>query len=230
MIGKKLFNLFSIINDLKLCSLEDGGFGGNLDSTHSHILTTFAAICAIACLGTDDAYSLVDRSKVYYFLKSLWILESGSFRVHFRDGESDLRAIYAALAIMDMLNLRLEVDQKAKLEKFIFACQTYEGGFGAIPGAEAHGGYTFCGVASLYMLGHRTFNREIKRWSIRRQMSSEGGFQGRSHKLVDSCYSYWMGGLFPIIEEKFNAHLLVRFILNACQHVSGGICDRPDRY
>jgi prenyltransferase beta subunit len=53
-------------------------------------------------------------------------------------------------------------------------CQTYEGGFGATPGVEgisslsyqnqvfhsvkhyccvAHGGYTFCGVASLKLLG-----------------------------------------------------------------------------
>jgi len=31
-------------------------------------------------------------------------------------------------------------------------CQTYEGGFGACPGAEAHGGYSFCGYATLLLL------------------------------------------------------------------------------
>ena len=31
-------------------------------------------------------------------------------------------------------------------------CQTYEGGFGATPGNEAHGGYSFCGLASLKLL------------------------------------------------------------------------------
>lgn len=30
-------------------------------------------------------------------------------------------------------------------------------------------------------------------------MSLEGGFQGRTNKLVDGCYSFWMGGVFPII-------------------------------
>ena len=31
-------------------------------------------------------------------------------------------------------------------------------------------------------------------------MSFEGGFQGRTHKLVDSCYSFWMGGCFPLAQ------------------------------
>lgn len=30
--------------------------------------------------------------------------------------------------------------------------QTYEGGIGGEPGVEAHGGYTYCGVASLVIL------------------------------------------------------------------------------
>ena len=33
-----------------------------------------------------------------------------------------------------------------------FRCQTYEGGFGGCPGMEAHGGYSFCGVAALTLL------------------------------------------------------------------------------
>lgn len=32
-------------------------------------------------------------------------------------------------------------------------------------------------------------------------MTSEGGFQGRSNKVVDACYSYWGGGLFPLIDR-----------------------------
>ena len=30
-------------------------------------------------------------------------------------------------------------------------------------------------------------------------MSYEGGFQGRTNKLVDGCYSFWQGGAFPVI-------------------------------
>ena len=35
---------------------------------------------------------------------------------------------------------------------------------------------------------------------VHRQMSVEGGFQGRTNKLVDGCYSYWMGALFVIMQ------------------------------
>lgn len=46
-----------------------------------------------------------------------------------------------------------EPDLFEGVAEWIVLCQTYEGGFGACPGAEAHGGYTFCGVASLKLLG-----------------------------------------------------------------------------
>ena len=31
-------------------------------------------------------------------------------------------------------------------------------------------------------------------------MQMEGGFQGRPNKLVDGCYSFWVGALFPLLE------------------------------
>ena len=36
---------------------------------------------------------------------------------------------------------------------FCVRCQTYEGGFGGEPGNEAHGGYAFCALAALVVLG-----------------------------------------------------------------------------
>ena len=32
-------------------------------------------------------------------------------------------------------------------------------------------------------------------------MRLEGGFQGRTNKLVDGCYSFWQGGVFPILHR-----------------------------
>ena len=34
-----------------------------------------------------------------------------------------------------------------------YSCQTYEGGFAGCVGVEAHGGYSFCGLAGLMLLG-----------------------------------------------------------------------------
>ena len=31
-------------------------------------------------------------------------------------------------------------------------------------------------------------------------MVFEGGFQGRTNKLVDGCYSFWVGALIPLIQ------------------------------
>jgi prenyltransferase beta subunit len=32
-------------------------------------------------------------------------------------------------------------------------------------------------------------------------MKLEGGFQGRTNKLVDGCYSFWQGGVFPLLHN-----------------------------
>lgn len=36
-------------------------------------------------------------------------------------------------------------------------------------------------------------------WLVNRQMSKEGGFQGRTNKLVDNCYSFWIGASFRLL-------------------------------
>jgi Prenyltransferase and squalene oxidase repeat len=148
----------------------------------------------------------------------------------------------------------------------IFACfaKTYEGGIGGEPGNEAHGGYTFCGLAAAALAGAAqaldldslarwasscqvisntarlrgahacTHPTADVKWPVRclscadaellqalaRRLTNpshscccrrsghpalqgtiEGGFMGRTNKLVDGCYSYWQGGLFPLLES-----------------------------
>jgi len=77
-------------------------------------------------------------------------------------------------------------------EKFIVSCQTYEGGLGGYPGNEAQGGYTFCVLAALQLLKKTDLINfdSLLSWAVNRQMPFEGGFQGRTNKLVDSCYSF----------------------------------------
>src|SRR4051794_31734086 len=67
--------------------------------------------------------------------------------------------------------------------------------------AAAIGGYTFCGLAALLILDECDaidIDRCL-RWAVRRQMTLEGGFSGRTNKLVDGCYSFWVGSLFPML-------------------------------
>lgn len=37
-------------------------------------------------------------------------------------------------------------------------------------------------------------------WLSSRQYAPEGGFSGRTNKLVDGCYSHWVGGCWPLID------------------------------
>ena len=75
-------------------------------------------------------------------------------------------------------------------------------------------------------------------------MSYEGGFQGRANKLVDACYSFWMGAIFPIMDYElkmmenkaykvgslFDPEGLQSYILYLCQElVKGGIRDKPEK-
>lgn len=39
-----------------------------------------------------------------------------------------------------------------------------------------------------------------QRWTVNKQMKFEGGFQGRTNKLVDGCYSFWCGAIVPIVQ------------------------------
>lgn len=99
---------------------------------------------------------------------------------------------------------------------------------------EAHGGYTFCGVAALVILKQEhllnlrsllvsdssleywwshpagdlwshTGSYHPQRWVTGRQMRFEGGFQGRCNKLVDGCYSFWQAGLLPLLHRALHA-------------------------
>ncbi|KAI1793727.1 terpenoid cyclases/Protein prenyltransferase [Ganoderma leucocontextum] len=88
------------------------------------------------------------------------------------------------------------------------------------PLGEAHGGYTFCVAASWVLLqpyiksyfspapGGQLLEpkidaRSLLRWCVQMQgLPIElGGFKGRTNKLVDGCYSWWIGGCVVLAES-----------------------------
>lgn len=180
---------------LSKCQDKNGGFGGG-PGQMPHLASTYAAINALVILGTKKAYDLIDRKALLRFYISL--KKEGSFQLH-RDGEIDMRGLYCVVSCAKLLNI-LTPELLQGLGDHVAKCQTYEGGICAYPGNEAHGGYAFCGLAALMIINetHKLNLESFAYWCSRRQMSFEGGFQGRTNKLVDSCYSFWMGGCFPL--------------------------------
>lgn len=207
-------------------SLDGGGFGGGPDQL-PHVATTYAAVLALCILasssasadianGDDDdkdsptthpraaALALLHeiRTPLYVWLVSLHDHVTGSFRMH-ADGEIDVRATYCVVVIAKLLNL-LTPTLRHQTANYVVQCQTWEGGFGSEPGAEAHGGYTYCAVAALALLDELRTVVDLSAtagWLARRQMSYEGGYSGRANKLVDGCYSFWQGSAMTIISH-----------------------------
>lgn len=73
-------------------------------------------------------------------------------------------------------------------------------------------------------------------WLSSRQYAPEGGFAGRTNKLVDGCYSHWAGGCWALLEAAlhadgrlWSAEGLARYILACCQATRGGLRDKPSK-
>jgi protein farnesyltransferase subunit beta len=174
------------------------------------------------------------------------------------------RGAYCASVIISLLDLPLTLPSDSPgrktetgtfftgLPEWIGRCQTYEGGMSAFPGVEAHGAYAFCALACLSILGEPHVMipkyldiQALVSWLSARQYAPEGGFCGRTNKLVDGCYSFWVGGCWPLIAAALNPpgstvdspaclydkEGLIRYILCACQDTSkrGGLRDKPSK-
>ncbi|KAF2154687.1 terpenoid cyclases/Protein prenyltransferase [Myriangium duriaei CBS 260.36] len=232
----------------------DGGFGGG-HGQYSHVAATYAATLSLAIVG---GLEMINRKTMWSWLGSIK-QPDGGFAMAV-DGEIDIRGAYCSMTIISLLNLPLELPldcpaRKAglhsftdKLGEWVGRCQTYEGGIGSTPENEAHGAYAFCGLACLSLLDaphksvtHYLDTDRLLHWLTSRQPAPEGGFSGRTNKLVDACYSHWVGGCWAILDaallkpgqdpksppQLWNREALVRYTLCCSQTKTGGLRDKP---
>jgi len=220
-----------VVATLQPLQNPDGGFGGGQGQL-SHLAPTYAAVHALCIVGLEAGYDIIDRRKMYSWLMSLK-QRDGSFVMHV-DGEVDVRGSYCALSVAKLLNI-LTSELATDAASFVKQCQTYEGGLGGFPGVEAHGGYTFCGLAAADLVDatHELNLDNLWEWAMARQMSYEGGFQGRTNKLVDGCYSFWQGGVFPILSRNTQRAMYDRRALQTylllCGQAANGMRDKPEK-
>ncbi|GAB0100478.1 Protein farnesyltransferase subunit beta [Sergentomyia squamirostris] len=235
------------VDFLKKCQSPLGGFAGGPGQI-PHLAPTYAAVNALAIIGTPKALDAINREALIQFFRAIRE-PNGAFRMHI-DGELDVRGAYCAIAAAKLSALPAEEFASVfeGTAEWIASCQTYEGGFGGAPDLEAHGGYSFCAAAALALLGRPAVCnlKALLRWTVNRQMAFEGGFQGRTNKLVDSCYSFWQGALVVIIQTlmasidpfaktsttrpMFYSEALQEYILICCQRNNGGFIDKPNKH
>ncbi|KAE9411386.1 terpenoid cyclases/Protein prenyltransferase [Gymnopus androsaceus JB14] len=237
-----------------------GAFGGGPGQA-PHLLPTYAAICTMGIVGSPSTWSQINRPSLYQFFMSLKEPD-GSFRVSQR-GEVDVRGVYCLLAVAKLLGMMTR-ELVLGTREWVRSCQTYEGGFASAtigvgeqsaPLGEAHGGYTFCALAAWVLLesefpsdkGSKSINlKSLRRWLVNMQGDEDElyGFRGRTNKLVDGCYSWWVGGCFKLLAELeerrgmsgkdaeepiWNPEGLKQYILYAAQHPAGGLRDKPPK-
>ncbi|CAA0836775.1 Geranylgeranyl transferase type-1 subunit beta [Striga hermonthica] len=202
----------------------------------SHLASTYCALAILKTIGYD--LSLIDAELLLRSMKNLQQADGCFMPIH-TGGEADLRFVYCAAAICSMLNNWSGMDRE-KAKEYIINCQSYDGGFGLIPGSESHGGATYCAVASLKLMGFLEEDLPSKDisshiinvpllldWSLQKQ-AKDGGFQGRANKPSDTCYAFWIGGVLRILRaDKFlNKRALHSFLLT-CQSEYGGFSKFP---
>ncbi|GKT86215.1 farnesyltransferase subunit beta [Colletotrichum tofieldiae] len=254
-----------LIKTVRTMQNPSGGIGGG-HGQNSHLATTYAVVLALAIVGGEDAYETIDRKSMWRWLSSLK-QPSGGIQMTL-GGEVDVRGAYCAAVIATLLNLPLDLSTDSPAwtpeRPTLFtglADYTFEGGISGKPDGEAHGAYAFCALGCLSILDtpHRIIPKylDVPRlisWLSSRQYAPEGGFSGRTNKLVDGCYSHWVGGCWPLIdavlkgaseledqptEGRFTPHQgslysregLIRYILCCGQDRSkrGGLRDKPSR-
>ncbi|KAH8668065.1 terpenoid cyclases/protein prenyltransferase alpha-alpha toroid [Tricladium varicosporioides] len=243
-----------------------GGFGGG-NGQMSHLAPTYAITLSLAMVGGQEALDIIDRKAMWKWLGALK-QPDGGFQMSV-GGEEDVRGAYCAMVILSLLDLPLELPRESPawspdsasflsgLAEWVARCQTFEGGISGKPDAEAHGAYAFCALACLCIIDapHIIIPKYLDvpaliSWLSARQYAPEGGFAGRTNKLVDGCYSHWVGGCWPLInacleglrqqpvsrESSTSAPLslysregLIRYILCCCQDQTkrGGLRDKP---
>lgn len=240
-----------VAHTFSLAQHPDGGFGGGYGQL-PHLACTYASVLSLAMAGGTDTYKTINRKTLWHFLGRMKQADGG-FTIA-EGGEEDIRGAFCAVVILSLLNLPLNLPFDAPARKhgltsftdglgdWVSRCQSWDGGISAAPGNEAHGAYAFCGLGCLAIIGppKETLPKYLNvplliNWLSSRQCAPEGGYNGRTNKLVDGCYSHWVGGCWSIVEAATSTGLwsrtaLGRYILACCQEKKGGLKDKPGKY
>jgi protein farnesyltransferase subunit beta len=98
--------------------------------------------------------------------------------------------------------------------------------------------------------GRHLNTRTLAGWLSARQKAPDSGFAGRTNKLVDGCYSHWVGGCWSLLAaslqpgpsphpDLFSHEALARYVLGCAQELrkagekptsrKGGFKDKPSK-
>ncbi len=137
-------------------SITRSGANTLLPGQMMNVAMTYSSLSLLVTCGDDLAG--IDAAGVSQFISRAQT-EGGAFASHKGHTEVDTRFCFAAVASLYMLSHRaptrrnyLDYINVENLLRFIARCQSFDGGFALFEGGEAHGGSTFCCIASMWLL------------------------------------------------------------------------------
>uniref|UniRef100_A0A8C2NS07 Geranylgeranyl transferase type-1 subunit beta n=1 Tax=Capra hircus TaxID=9925 RepID=A0A8C2NS07_CAPHI len=184
-----------------------------------HIAMTYTGLSCLVILGDD--LSRVNKEACLAGLRALQLEDGSPMTMGWRR-EQDLN-------LMDLRSLSQLLKQPDYLLSY-FSLLTLLCQFEPLLG-----GSTFCGIASLCLMGkleevfsEKELNR-IKRWCIMRQ---QNGYHGRPNKPVDTCYSFWVGATLKLLKifQYTNFEKNRNYILSTQDRLVGGFAKWPDSH
>lgn len=213
-----------LVNWVVSCQHPCGGFGGSEDHD-PHMLYTLSAVQILAVF---DSLERIDGDAACRYVAGLQRTEDGSFAGD-EWGEIDTRFSYCGLALLAIFG-RLDLVDVSLAAKFVDSCKNFDGGYGAVPGAESHAGQVFCCVGALAIAGEiKLVNRKLLGWWLAERQCDSGGLNGRPEKQADVCYSWWILSSLCMLgcRHWIDTDKLTSFILDCQDPDGGGIADRP---
>ncbi|EFX02793.1 farnesyltransferase beta subunit ram1 [Grosmannia clavigera kw1407] len=253
-----------------------GGFGSGHGQV-SHLATTYAIVLSLAIVGGQECYDVVDRRGLWKWLCALKQPDGGFQmsigaevdrpglakyvqRCQTYEGGissqpgSEAHGGYAfcALGCLSILDSPdRSISRYAPSESFASVQSQLDKNQCMLGPVCAHEDGVDGGGRRWPQDGRwrRTYLdvQRLVSWLSSRQYAPEGGFSGRTNKLVDGCYSHWVGSCWPLVEaclgrsehenpslpsrSLFSREGLIRYILCCCQDQTkrGGLRDKPAR-
>jgi geranylgeranyl transferase type-2 subunit beta len=104
------------------------------------------------------------------------------------------------------------------LFKYSYRCKNFDGGFGAVPGAESHAGQIFCCIGALSIAGALdSVDVDLLGWWLSERQCDSGGLNGRPEKQADVCYSWWILSSLSILgrvslKESLLSERIIKFV------------------
>ncbi|XP_021813917.1 geranylgeranyl transferase type-1 subunit beta isoform X2 [Prunus avium] len=199
-----------------------------LSPSVSNLASTYCALTLLKIVGCN--LSSIDSESILTSMRNLQ-QPDGSFMPIHTGAETDLRFIYCAGTTV-----------KAYIGHLSYVGKLEWHGQGESQGVhiKVPGGATYCGVASLCLMGFIEDEILSKNapssiidvpllldWCVQRQ-AADGGFQGRPNKPSDTCYAFWIASVLKILGgHKFIDKKALHGFLQTCQSKYGGFSKFP---